>query len=74
MRCHVCRRGETRPGETSVVLERDPAVIVIRGVPAEVCPDCGEYYLAADVSATVTRLADEAIARGPELQVLRYAA
>lgn len=74
MRCHFCRRGETSLGETSVVLERDPAVIVIRAVPASICGDCGEYYLSEEVAEAVMRLAEDAVERGPEVQILRYAA
>lgn len=74
MNCSVCKRGRTAPGETSVVLERDDAIVIVRGVPGEVCDECGEYYLAESVSATVLRLAEEAIARGAEVEIVRYAA
>lgn len=74
MRCGICKHGETAPGETTVVLERGESVIVVRGVPAEVCDTCDEAYVAEDVSAVVFRLAEAAVARGAEVEVLRYAA
>ncbi|MFA7297990.1 MAG: type II toxin-antitoxin system MqsA family antitoxin [Dehalococcoidia bacterium] len=74
MRCHICKHGETPPGETTVVLERGESVIVVGGVPAEVCDTCDEAYVAEDVSAVVFRLAEAAVARGAEVEVPRYAA
>ena len=50
MRCTVCRNGETEPGTTTVTLERDGAVVVIRGVPAEVCENCGEAFTSAETT------------------------
>ena len=45
MRCLICRRGETRAGTTSVTLERRGATLVLKIVPAQVCPNCGEAYV-----------------------------
>lgn len=53
MRCVVCRQGEVSRGETTVTLERGECVVVFRGVPAEVCRDCGEYYLDVETAASL---------------------
>ncbi|HOC30754.1 MAG TPA: type II toxin-antitoxin system MqsA family antitoxin, partial [Armatimonadota bacterium] len=45
MKCIVCRQDRTEPGETTVTLERDDLTMVVRGVPARVCPNCGEAYV-----------------------------
>lgn len=74
MTCSICRRGTTAPGETSVVLERDDAVVIVRGVPAEICDECGEYYLSEAVGQTVLNLGEAAILRGAEVEIVRYAA
>lgn len=74
MLCVICRQGETRAGLVTVTLNRDDAVVVIKGVPAEVCENCGEYYLAEAVATALTRLAEEAVEKGAEVEVLRYAA
>ena len=50
MKCVVCKHGETRPGHTTVTLERGSATLVIRKVPAEVCENCGEAYVSAEVT------------------------
>ena len=54
MACVACRQGGTRPGKTTVVLQRDGATVVINDVPALVCENCGEEYVdeqAAEASA-----------------------
>lgn len=74
MNCVICKTGETRPGRVTVTLERDGTVVVIKDVPADVCGDCGEYYLDEAVSARVYAQADEAAQRHGEVEVLSYAA
>jgi len=72
MKCVICRNGETRSGTATVTLERGGATVVIKDVPAEVCGDCGEYYLSDDTTAELMGLAEEAEKRGAETEVLRY--
>jgi YgiT-type zinc finger domain-containing protein len=74
MRCTICRQGETAPGTATVTLERGATTVVIRGVPAEVCPVCGEYYLGEGVAATALARAEEAVSRGAEVEILRWVA
>ncbi len=74
MKCVMCRHGDTRPGTVTVTLERGNSVIVIKEVPAEVCQQCGEYYLDEATTAHVMKLAEEAVQRRAEIEILRYAA
>lgn len=37
MKCLICKQAETRPGETTVTLERGELTLVIKHVPAKVC-------------------------------------
>ena len=45
MKCVVCKQAETRPGVTTVTFERGDSTFVVREVPAQVCPNCGEDYV-----------------------------
>jgi YgiT-type zinc finger domain-containing protein len=74
MKCTICMLGETEPGTTTITLERDGATIVIKQVPAEVCDACGEGYLSETVTRRVTETAEQAVARGAEVEILRYVA
>ncbi len=74
MKCAICKTGNTHGGTATVTLERDDTTVIIKDVPAQVCENCGEYYLSDDVTAQVHELAEEAVRRGAEIDVLRYAA
>jgi YgiT-type zinc finger domain-containing protein len=68
MNCIVCRNSDTRPGTTTVTFHRDGRTLVVNEVPAEVCENCGEAYVAEDVTAELLRIAGEA--RQTEANVL----
>ena len=42
---------------------------VLAVVPAQVCENCGEYYLSEDISAQVLKLADGDIAHDAEIEM-----
>lgn len=73
MKCPICKHGETQPGEVSVTLERDGAVLVMRNVPAEVCDNCGEAYHSAEITETLLQQGEVAVRAGVEVDVRRFA-
>lgn len=74
MKCQICKHGETSQGKTTVTLTRGDTVAVIKDVPAEICNNCGEYYLSENVTGRVYALAAAAADRHSEVEVVRYAA
>ncbi len=74
MRCIICKLGETHPGQVTVTLQRGDTTVVLKGVPAEVCDNCAEYYLSENVAGVVLAKAEEAVKRGAEVEILRFAA
>jgi YgiT-type zinc finger domain-containing protein len=74
MHCTLCKVGETAQGMTTVVLHRDDTALIIKQVPADICTNCGEYYLSETIADRVLRLADEAVEKGTEVEILRFAA
>jgi YgiT-type zinc finger domain-containing protein len=64
MKCVICKQGETRSGTTTVTLEREGTVLVVRSVPAQVCQNCGEEYIDEDITATLLQQAEEAVRAG----------
>ena len=74
MTCVICKHGETHPGKVTVTLQRESSTVIIKGVPGDVCENCGEYYLADDVTDRVLSVAEEAVAKGAEVEILRYTA
>lgn len=74
MRCVICKHGETEPGTVTVTLERGGTIVIIKDVPADVCDNCGEYYLSESVMRDLEERVGHAVARGAEVEILRFAA
>ncbi|MBU7584409.1 MAG: type II toxin-antitoxin system MqsA family antitoxin [Nostoc sp. TH1S01] len=74
MQCVICKHGNTQPGLVTVTLERDDTIVILKGVPADVCNNCGEYYLSAAITEQVLQRAEEAVNKGAEVEILRYVA
>lgn len=70
MECVICKNGETLRGKTTVTLEREGSVVVIKDVSAEICNNCGEYYLDDETAGQVLHKANDAINKGAELEVI----
>lgn len=68
MKCIVCHNGDTQPGTTSVTFHRDGQTVVVNEVPADVCENCGDAYVAENVTAQLLEIAADA--RKAQAQVL----
>ena len=58
----------------TVTLTRDNSVIVIKEVPAQVCNNCGDYFLSSEVTKSVMSVAESAVKNGVEVEILKYVA
>lgn len=74
MKCALCKNGETRSGLVTVTLQRGETTVILKAVPAEVCENCGEYFLSAEVTDIVLQRAELAAKNGAEVEILRFAA
>lgn len=73
MKCVICKTGETADGTTIVTIERNDAVLVLRGVPARVCQTCGEAYVSGEVTDEILRRAHDIERQGVEVDIRRFA-
>jgi YgiT-type zinc finger domain-containing protein len=74
MMCVVCKQGETRPGRTTMVLQRQGATVVINDVPAQVCENCGEEYVEELVADSVLASALASARAGVRVEIRDYVA
>lgn len=74
MKCSICRTGQTATGTVTVTLQRGATTVVIKEVPAEVCDNCGEYFLSEAITRDVLARAEAAVSKGAEVEIMRYAA
>jgi YgiT-type zinc finger domain-containing protein len=51
----ICRHGENVAGVATVTLQRGESTVIIKGVPADICDNCAEYYLNEAVTEEVRR-------------------
>ena len=74
MRCLICRQSDTQAGITTVTLSRGDLVMVVKAVPARVCPNCGEEYLDETVAARLEETPEEMARAGALVDVREYRA
>ena len=74
MRCAVCKFGETRLRTATVTLGRDQLTMMVKGVPAQVCNNCGEEYVDADAADRLLQTAAEAAQSGIQVDVRQFLA
>lgn len=72
--CVICKNGQTQPGTATITFERDGATVVIKGVPARVCKNCGQEYVEEDITGRLLRTAEEAARSGVQVDVRNYQA
>ncbi|HEX9883130.1 MAG TPA: type II toxin-antitoxin system MqsA family antitoxin [Desulfobaccales bacterium] len=74
MKCVICKEGQTAPGQATVTLQRGETTIIFKNVPAEICQNCGEYYLSEIITEKLLTRSEAAVQSGAELEILRFAA
>jgi YgiT-type zinc finger domain-containing protein len=74
MNCVICKTGQISAGTATITLQRGETTVVIKNVPADVCDNCGEYYLSEEMTERVLELGESAVKKGVEVEVLRWAA
>ena len=70
MECVICKNGKTQQGTTTVTLEKEGSVIVIKDVPASICQNCGHYYLDENITERIMNIANDTIQKGVEVEVM----
>ncbi len=74
MRCIICKDGHTENGLTSVTLERNDMLFVVKQVPAQICTNCGEAYLDEKTTSAILDMAQKAFYDGIQLEICSYKA
>ena len=74
MKCVICRQAETRQGVTTVTLERGLLTLVVKNVPADICPNCGEAYTDESTTSQLLVTAEQMAASGALVDVRQYLA
>lgn len=73
MNCVICGQAAPEPGTATVTLEQGDAILVLRRVPALICPNCGEEFVSDDVATRVQELANGIARTGTTVEVKDFA-
>ena len=74
MKCVIRKKGETKPGNTTITLERDGTILVFKSVPARVCGICGEAYVDEEITEPLLKSAEDAARSGIQVEIRQYTA
>ena len=72
--CPTCKNGKLIPGTTTVTLEREGALIIIKEVPADVCDNCGADFLSSETSNELYIRASDSIKRSTQVEIVKLTA
>ena len=70
-RCPLCG-GRLRPGQATVPFLFPDTVVLIKGVPAEICSSCHEPYTTGKVTDWIVNLLNPLRALSAEVLILSY--
>jgi len=65
--------GETkRPSTTTFTLELGGLIVVVKGVPASVCENCGEAHVDEKVATELLKSAERTVMAGARVEIRQY--
>jgi hypothetical protein len=70
--CVARKVGRTRRGRVAVTLDRENTTLAFKVVPTEVCANCGEAYVAEQVSRRILAAAQLAARSGVRVDVREF--
>jgi YgiT-type zinc finger domain-containing protein len=72
-KCPVCG-GAKQPGMTTYTVDFGTGLVVVRHVPAMVCDQCGEDWIAPAIARRLEQMVKQAREGGAEVEVLTMGA
>jgi YgiT-type zinc finger domain-containing protein len=72
MICLICRQAQIEHSFTTVKLENAEINLTVRGVPASVCPNCGDAYLDESAATRLLQIVKRSIESGEPMEFLDY--
>lgn len=71
MDCIICR-GTLIEGLVNHIVDINGHIIIIKNVPANICTQCGEYYVENKIVLILERLIDEVLNSNAEVLIINY--
>jgi YgiT-type zinc finger domain-containing protein len=71
MNCILCKSNLIKSTVNHIV-DLDGHIIIIKNVPANVCKQCGEYFIETDVAMKLEKIIEEVMKNKAEIFVVNY--
>ena len=71
MNCFMCK-GDLEVKKVNYVVDLEDTIIVIKGVPAKVCTQCGEQYFDDETAENIERIVNQLKQLRAEVTIVNY--
>lgn len=71
MNCALCK-GTLKKGEVNHIVDLGKEIIIIKGVPANICSQCGEYYVDTKTAVELEEIIEELRKNKAEVLIINY--
>ena len=71
MNCVMCK-GKLIEGKVNHIVDINGHIIIIKNVPANICTQCGEYYIDNNTALILEELIDRVLISDTEVMIINY--
>ncbi|MBO4292942.1 MAG: type II toxin-antitoxin system MqsA family antitoxin [Clostridia bacterium] len=71
MNCFKCK-GNLEEKNVNYMVDLEETIIIIKGVPAKVCTQCGEQYFDDETSENIEKIVDQLKELSTEVSIVNY--
>lgn len=71
MECFMCK-GELIEKKVNYMVDLEKTIIIIKGVPAKVCSECGEQYFDDETSQNIEKIVNKLKDLSTEVTIINY--
>jgi YgiT-type zinc finger domain-containing protein len=71
MNCVMCK-GKLIDGKVNHIVDINGHIIIIKNVPANICTQCGEYYIDNKTALILEELIDKVLISNTEVMIINY--
>lgn len=71
MNCILCK-SKLIKGNVNHIVDFNGHIVIIKGVPANICKQCGEYFIENDVALRLEKIVEEAKKNNAEVFIVNY--
>ena len=71
MNCFMCK-GNLEKRKVNYVVDLENTIIIIKGVPAKVCTQCGEQYFDDEIAQNIEKIVNKLKQLTVEVTIVKY--